>query len=90
MNHFTYTKIESKKEICQICRSEFKQIYNSPTNEDVEMNQIQSKVDKSIILNYLIQSLKSNVDELQVGNDILNKSLTFYRDLSKKSIQQMF
>ena len=90
MNHYKYTKKEPNLNVCNICHHKFKQIYNSPTNEDIEMRQIHPKVDKSIILNSLIQSLKSNVDELQLENEILNKSLTFYRDLSSKSIQQRF
>ena len=65
--------------MCNICHHEFKQIY-SPNN-DTEMNQMQSKIDKTYLFNTLIQSLKSNVDELQTENDILKKSLEFYRNL---------
>ena len=89
MNYHIYTKKEPKKEICQICRHEFNQIYHS-TNKEIEMKTIQPKVDKSIILNSLIQSLKSNVEELKIENEILNKSLNFYRDLSRKSVQTVF
>ncbi len=42
---------------------------------------MQSKIDKTYLFNTLIQSLKSNVDESQTVNDILKKSLEFYRNL---------
>ena len=42
---------------------------------------MQSKIDKTYLFDALIQSLKSNGDELQTENDILKKSLEFYRNL---------
>ena len=47
-------------------------------------------ISNTIILNELITSLKDNIDEIQLENDILNKSLKFYRDLSLKSTQHTF
>ena len=89
MNHYIYTKKEPNLHICHICHHEFNQIYHS-TNEEIEMRPIQPKVDKQIILSSLIESLKSNIEELQLENDILNKSLKFYRDLARKSVQTIF
>ena len=89
MNHYKYIPIKSNQHICKICRHEFNQIYHS-TNEEIEMKTIQPKVDKSIILSSLIKSLKDNIEELQHENDILQKSLQFYRDLSRKSVQTVF
>ena len=83
-----YKPIKPSLHVCQICHNSFNQIYD--THHDIEMKTIQPKVDKSIILNSLIQSLKSNVEELKIENEILNKSLNFYRDLSRKSVQTMF
>ena len=88
MNHYIYTKKESNLPICNICHHEFKQIYDS--SNDIDMKGVQSKVNKQIILDSLIKSLKENIDELQQENDMLNKSLQFYRDLSRNSIQQRF
>ena len=88
MNYYIYTKIEPNQHICHICHYEFKQIYNS--SNEIEMMGVKPKVDKSVILNSLLKSLKENINELQQENDMLNKSLTFYRDLSRNSIQQRF
>ena len=88
MNYYIYTKKESNQHICQICHHEFDQIYNS--SNDIEMRGVKPKVDKSVILNSLLKSLKENINELQQENDMLNKSLQFYRDLSRNSIQQRF
>jgi hypothetical protein len=57
---------------------EFKQIY-SP-NYNIEIKQMQTKVDKPYMFNSLIQSLKSNVEESQTENDTLKNSLEFYRN----------
>ena len=62
-------------------KKEFNTIYS---------DSIQMHVSNTTILNELIKSLKSNIEELQLENDMINKSLTFYRELSRKSIQQMF
>ena len=88
MNYYIYTKKESNQFICNICHHEFKQIYDS--SNDIEMEGVKPKIDKKYIIDSLIKSLKDNIDELQTENDILNKSLTFYRDLSRKSVQIMF
>ena len=87
-----YYKIkEPKKDICQICRTEFNQIYNS--SHDIEMKPItqqpQPKVDKSIILSSLIQALKSNVDELEQENQLLKSSLDFYRNLYYRNVHKL-
>ena len=88
MNHYKYKPIEPNQHVCQICHHSFNQIYD--TKHDIEMNQIQPKVDTKIVIHSLIQSLKSNIDELRLENDILKRSLEFYRDLSRKSVQTMF
>ena len=85
MTHYIYTKKEPNQHICQICRHEFNTIYDS--SNDIEMRGVQPKVEKSVILNSLLKSLKENMNELQQENDMLNKSLQFYRDLSRNSIQ---
>ena len=79
--NYKYTQHQTDQHICNICKKEFNQIYS---------DNIQMHISNTIILNELIKSLKSNVEELHLENEILNKSLTFYRDLSRKSIQQIF
>jgi hypothetical protein len=81
MNHYKYLPNQADQHICHICKKEFNKIYE----DNIKMH-----ISNTIILNELIRSLKSNVEELQLENDILNKSLKFYRDLSLKSIQQRF
>ena len=81
MNHYKYTSNQPEQHICHICKKEFNKIYS---------DSIHMHVYNTIILNEMIRSLKSNNEELQLENDILNKSLKFYRDLSFKSIQQIF
>ena len=76
-----YKPIEPNQHICHICKKEFNKIYE----DNIKMH-----ISNTIILNELIISLKDNIDEIQLENDILNKSLKFYRDLSLKSIQQRF
>ena len=83
-----YKPIEPNQHICHICHHEFKQIYHS--SNDIEMRGVKPKVDKKYILDSLIKSLKDNIEELQHENDILQKSLQFYRDLSRKSVQTVF
>ena len=81
MNHYKYNQHQTDLHICNICKKDFNKIYE---------DSIQMHLSNTIILNELIKSLKSNVEELHLENEILNKSLTFYRDLSRKSIQQIF
>ena len=81
MNHYKYTQNQTNQPICSICKKEFNKIYE----DNIKMH-----ISNTIILNELIRSLKSNVEELQLENDILNKSLKFYRDLSLKSTQHTF
>lgn len=88
MNHYIYIKKEPNQHICNICHDEFKQIYNS--SNEIEMMGVKPKIDNKYIIDSLIKSLKDNVEELQHENDILQKSLQFYRDLSRKSVQTMF
>ena len=79
--NYKYIPIEPNQHICHICKKEFNKIYE----DNIKMH-----ISNTIILNELITSLKDNIDEIQLENDILNKSLKFYRDLSLKSIQQIF
>ena len=79
--NYKYIPIEPNQHICHICKKEFNKIYE----DNIKMH-----ISNTIILNELIISLKDNIDEIQLENDILNKSLKFYRDLSLKSIQQIF
>ena len=79
--NYKYIQNQINPPICNICKKEFDKIYK---------DSIQMHISNTIILNELITSLKSNIEDLQLENDILNKSLTFYRDLSRKSIQQFF
>ena len=79
--NYTYLQNQTDLHICNICKKEFNKIYE----DNIKMH-----ISNTIILNELITSLKSNVEELQLENDILNKSLKFYRDLSLKSTQQRF
>ncbi len=50
--NYLYKSIEHKQCICNICRSNFNQIYNN----DVEMNEPIKKINKSIILIKFINS----------------------------------
>ncbi len=70
-----------------VTRREFHQIYTQ--NNDVEMNQIQPKTDRTHLFNSLIQSLKDNIDELQTENNILKISLEFYRNLYYRNIHKL-
>ena len=79
--NYTYKQNQTDLHICNICKKEFNKIYE----DNIKMH-----ISNTIILNELIISLKDNIDEIQLENDILNKSLKFYRDLSLKSIQQIF
>ena len=79
--NYTYLQNQTDLHICNICKKEFNKIYE----DNIKMH-----ISNTIILNELIISLKDNIDEIQLENDILNKSLKFYRDLSLKSIQQIF
>ena len=79
--NYKYLPTQTDQHICNICKKEFNKIYE----DNIKMH-----ISNTIILNELITSLKDNIDEIQLENDILNKSLKFYRDLSLKSIQQKF
>ena len=87
MNHYKYKPIDTNQHVCNICYSEFHQIYSQ--NNDVEMNQIQPKTDRTHLFNSLIQSLKDNIDELQTENNILKRSLEFYRNLYYRNIHKL-
>ena len=79
--NYTYLQNQTDLHICNICKKEFNKIYE----DNIKMH-----ISNTIILNELIISLKDNIDEIQLENDILNKSLKFYRDLSLKSTQHKF
>ncbi len=68
MNNYKCKSFNTNQHVCNICYREFHQIYSPYSN--TEMNQMQSKIDKTQLFNSLIQSLKDNVDELQTENDI--------------------
>ncbi len=87
MNHYKYKPINTNQHICDLCHREFHQIYTP--NNDVEMNQIQPKNDRTHLFNSLIQSLKDNIDELQTENNILKRSLEFYRNLYYRNIHKL-
>ena len=85
--NYTYKPINTNQHVCNICYREFHQIYTP--NNDVEMNQIQPKNDRTHLFNSLIQSLKDNIDELQTENNILKRSLEFYRNLYYRNIHKL-
>ena len=87
MNHYKYKPIDTNQHVCNICYREFHQIYTQ--NNDVEMSQIQPKTDRTHLFNSLIQSLKDNIDELQTENNILKRSLEFYRNLYYRNIHKL-
>jgi hypothetical protein len=87
MNHYKYKPIDTNQHVCNICYREFHQIYTP--NNDVEMNQIQPKNDRTHLFNSLIQSLKDNIDELQTENNIIKRSLEFYRNLYYRNIHKL-
>ena len=87
MNHHKYIPIETNQHVCQICHHSFNQIYD--TKHDIEMKKIQPKIDTKIVIHSLIQSLKSNIDELQLENDILKRSLDFYRNLYYRNVHKL-
>ena len=85
--NYLYKPNQTNQHVCNLCHHEFKQIY-SPNN-DFKMNQMKPKVDKTNLFNSLIQSLKDNIEELQTENDILKRSLEFYRNLYYRNIQKL-
>lgn len=82
-----YKTIEPNQHVCNICHNAFKQIYD--TNHDIEMKKIQPKIDKNYIIDSLIKSLKDNVEQLQLENDILQNSLNFYRNIYHRNIHKL-
>ena len=78
MNNYKYT--QTNQPICTICKKEFNKIYE---------DSIQMHLSNTIILSELIRSLKSNIDEVQLENDILKRSLEFYRNLYYRNIHKL-
>ena len=80
MNNYKYNQNQTNQPICTICKKEFNKIYE----DNIKMH-----LSNTIILNELIQSLKSNIDEVQLENDILKRSLEFYRNLYYRNIHKL-
>jgi hypothetical protein len=80
MNHYTYKPNQTDISICNICKKEFNQLYE---------HKIQMHIANTHILNELVKSLKSNVQQLQMENDILKRSLEFYRNLYYRNIHKL-
>ena len=85
--NYLYKSNQTNQHICNLCHHDFNQIYSS--NNDFEINQMKPKVDKTNLFNSLIQSLKDNIEELQTENDILKKSLEFYRNLYYRNVHKL-
>ena len=80
MNHYKYTQNQTNQPICTICKKEFNQIYS---------DNIQMHHSNTIILNELIRSLRSNIEQLQLENDMIKSSLEFYRNLYYRNIHKL-
>ncbi len=78
MNH--YKSNQTDQHICNICKKQFNQIYE---------DNIQLHVSNAHILNELINSLKSNVQQLQLENNMIRQSLEFYRNLYYRNIHKL-
>jgi hypothetical protein len=79
MNHYKYISTQPEQHICHICKKDFNKIYE---------DNIQMHLSNTIILNELIKSLKSNVEQLQLENDMIKSSLEFYRNLYYRNIHK--
>ena len=64
--NYKHIPTEPNQHICHICKKEFNKIYE----DNIKMH-----ISNTIILNELIISLKDNIDEIQLENDILNINL---------------
>jgi hypothetical protein len=79
MNNYKYQPNQINPPICNICKKEFNKIYE---------DSIQMHLSNTIILNELIRSLKSNIEQLQLENDMIRSSLEFYRNLYYRNIHK--
>ena len=80
MNNYKYLPTQTDQHICNICKKEFNKIYS---------DNIQMHISNTIILNELIRSLKSNIEQLQLENDMVKSSLEFYRNLYYRNIHKL-
>ena len=80
MNNYKYQPNQTDLPICNICKKEFNKIYS---------DSIQMHLSTTIILNELIRSLKSNIEQLQLENDMIKSSLEFYRNIYYRNIHKL-
>ncbi len=80
MNHYKYLSNQTDLSICNICKKEFNQIYE---------DNIQLHISNTHIFNVLVKSLKSNVQQLQIENDMIRSSLEFYRNLYYRNVHKL-
>jgi hypothetical protein len=80
MNH--HKSNQTDQHICNICKIEFNQIYE----DNIQLHVSNAH---NIILNELINSLKSNVQQLQLENKMIRQSLEFYRNLYYRNIHKL-
>ena len=78
--NYKYLPNHIDQSICNICKKKFNQIYE---------DNIQMHLSNTIILNELIRSLKSNVEQIQLENDMIKSSLEFYRNLYYRNIHKL-
>ena len=81
MNHYKYLSNQTHLSICNTCKKEFNHLYE----ENVKMH-----VSNTYILNELVnKSLKSNVQQLQMENDIIRTSLDFSKNLCYRNVYKL-
>ena len=78
--NYKYLPNQTNQPICTICRKEFNTIYS---------DSIRMHLSNTIILNELIRSLKSNVEQIQLENDMIRSSLEFYRNLYYRNVHKL-